>query len=101
MHLLFQSGIVILVTALGSIHGCAPKTNNNNISTEAREYLQEALALLHQKSVKKTTIDWEKFDQEVFRLAQNCKTIEDTYPAIDYAVHNLDDNHSSYVLNNS
>jgi len=68
----------------------------NSIPKEVSVYLTEALDLLEEKSVNKNEIDWEEFEIDVYKKAQNAKNIEDTYPAISYAVKKLNDSHSYF-----
>lgn len=71
--------------------------NTNNISPEAEKYLKEVLILLKNKSINKYQINWENLENEVYRVAKNSQTIKDTYPAINYAVALLKDNHSYFT----
>jgi C-terminal processing protease CtpA/Prc len=74
------------------------KTSNTiNISPEAEKYLKDALTLLKKNSVHRHKINWNNFEDEVFRVAQNSQTIKDTYPAINHAIAQLKDNHSYFV----
>lgn len=68
-----------------------------SISPEAEKYLKEVLALLQQHSVNRHDINWNDFTADVFRVAQNSQTVRDTYPAVAYAVAQLNDSHSYFV----
>ncbi len=70
--------------------------NQNSIPREVSDYITETLDLLEKKSVNKSKIDWSKFRIDIFEKAKNAKTIEDTYPAISYAIKKLNDNHSYF-----
>jgi len=63
---------------------------------EVSDYLTETLHLLKEKSVHKNEIDWNEFEIDVFKKAQNAKSIEDVYPVISYAITKLNDNHSYF-----
>ncbi|MBK7469085.1 MAG: hypothetical protein IPJ43_21165 [Saprospiraceae bacterium] len=56
------------------------------------------MSLLREKSVNRNKIDWDKFNAEVYRLASHSQTIENTYPAVRFAVKELKDNHSYLLL---
>jgi len=73
--------------------GCQSETS---IPKEVSDYITESLDLLEENSVNKNEIDWRKFKKDVFKKAQNAKKIEDTYPAISYAIKKLNDNHSYF-----
>jgi len=68
----------------------------DSIPKEVSDYLVETLDLLEANSVNKNKIDWKEFKIDVFKKVQNAKNIEDTYPAISYAIKKLDDNHSYF-----
>lgn len=68
----------------------------NSIPKEVSEYLTETIYLLEKNSVNKNKIDWKEFKIDLLKKVQNAKNIEDTYPAISYAVKKLDDNHSYF-----
>jgi carboxyl-terminal processing protease len=71
-------------------------TNVNSIPNDTRKYLQNAIDLIEKKSVNKNRINWAEFHDSVFEKAKNAKTIEDTYPAISFAISKLNDNHSYF-----
>ena len=85
---------VLLCTISLLVIGC--NSTHYNISPKAEKYLEEVLTLLKEKSINKHEINWHEFNNDVFHFAQNSQTIEDTYPAINYAVNNLKDNHSYF-----
>lgn len=68
----------------------------NSVPNEVSNYLTETLDLLQENSVNKNKIDWKEFKIDVFKKAENAKIIEDTYPAISYAISKLNDNHSYF-----
>jgi len=71
-------------------------TSARKLPDEPSKYLQEVLDLLEQRSVHKNGIDWQTFRHNVFEKANMAKTIEDTYPAVKYAVAELNDSHSYF-----
>ncbi len=67
------------------------------LSPAAKQYLDEALDVLAQHSVKRESVDWGALRSQAYALAGAAQEIEDTYPAIRYAVQALKDGHSSFV----
>jgi C-terminal processing protease CtpA/Prc len=59
-------------------------------------YLNEAIDIMEKNSVKKNSIDWIAFREDVLEKGRNAKSIKDTYPIIEYALQKLGDNHSSF-----
>lgn len=86
----------LLLILFLSLH-CCKAPNTYNISPKAERYLNEVILLLKKESVNRHNINWDNFTDEVFRVAQNSQTIKDTYPAIDYAISQLKDNHSYFA----
>ncbi len=86
---------IILYAFLIVLLGC---NNNarNHISPIAKEYIDEVISLLEQKSIKKNQIDWTAFTNKIYLHARNSKKIEDTYPCISFAISELKDNHSYF-----
>lgn len=82
-----------LVFFMCSCHHVAPKSA---LSDQSHAFLTEVVELLRTKSVHKHTINWKEFEKDVFLFAQNSQTIEDTYPAVAYAVRRLEDKHSYF-----
>jgi carboxyl-terminal processing protease len=70
--------------------------NQNSIPKEVSDYLSESINLLEQKSIRKNEINWEEFKSDIFKKAQNAKTINDAYPIIKYAISKLNDRHSYF-----
>lgn len=68
----------------------------NSVPNEVSNYLTETLDLLQENSVNKNKIDWKEFKIDIFKKAENAKTIEDTYSVISYAISKLNDNHSYF-----
>lgn len=92
----YQYSLVLFLVLLFSFI-CCKTPNPNNISPEVRKYLNEVLALLEKESVNKHNINWDIFGVKVFRVAQNSQTIKDAYPAVNYAIAQLKDNHSYFA----
>ena len=80
---------MILVMCLGC-------RSSDDTSIEAKLYLNEVIALLENNSINKSKIDWKAFRISVFEKAKRAQTIQDTYPAITYAISKLGDSHSYF-----
>ncbi len=83
LHILLISGLV----------SCGSK---NTIPQAATDYLSEVLALLEEKSVNRKKVNWTALRTAVFKKAEHANSIADTYPAITFAVAELNDNHSYF-----
>ena len=67
------------------------------ISYNTVNYLNDAVDILEENSINKYGIDWKLLRSEVLKLGENAKSIEETYPAIRYALSQLGDNHSFFM----
>jgi hypothetical protein len=79
---------MILLMCLGCSSG--------DTSIEAELYLDEVIELLENNSINKSKIDWNEFRISVFEKAGNAQSIQDTYPAVTYAISKLGDSHSYF-----
>ncbi|MFZ1380003.1 MAG: S41 family peptidase [Saprospiraceae bacterium] len=91
---------VLFVSIMILLLCCNSNKKSLNIAPKAEAYLIEVMSLLREKSVNRNKIDWDKFNAEVHRLASHSQTIENTYPAVRFAVKELKDNHSYFVAVN-
>lgn len=66
------------------------------ISSAARAYLQAALTILQTHSLHRTTIDWPALFTATWPLAYGAQEAADTYPAIEFALRQLNDGHSFF-----
>ena len=66
-------------------------------SSEARKYLQRALDVMQERSVRRDSINWKDLRAETMRWARGAETPSDTYPALRYAIERLGDDHSFLV----
>lgn len=74
------------------------KTFSDHIkSGDTKDYLNYAVDILKENSIYKHTIDWESLRNEVLEMGKNARKIEETYPAIRYALSQLGDNHSLFM----
>lgn len=66
------------------------------MTQEAMTYLTEVLDYIQANSVKREQINWQALRKEVLELAKEAQTSAETYPAIEFALKHLDDNHSFF-----
>jgi len=85
--------LFVYIFSFASLSSNCTERKSRNLPSK---YLEEVLDLLEAKSVNKNKIDWKAFRKDVSDSAQNSRTIEDTYPAVRYAVAKLGDNHSYF-----
>lgn len=60
-------------------------------------YLEYALDLMEQNSVRKDQVNWDNLRANAFKLAEGAVEISDTYPAISVALTALGDHHSFFL----
>ena len=66
------------------------------MSYQAASYLNRALDIMQKHSVNRKKIDWPALRKRAMKDAGNAKTPKDTYGAIEVALHNLNDHHSTF-----
>jgi len=66
------------------------------ISSTASTYLQAALTILQAHSLHRATIDWPALVAATWPLARGAQEPVDTYPAIEFALRQLNDGHSFF-----
>jgi carboxyl-terminal processing protease len=74
---------------------------SHGISPVARTYLEQALELMQQNALNKSSIDWKSLREETFARASSAAATVDTYPAIAFALTQLKENHSFLQLPDS
>lgn len=79
---------IILATLVVFFVGC----------TSPQTYLNKAVDVLEENSINRNSIDWVKFRNEVLEKGKEAESIEDTYPAIQYALGLLGDHHSFLMI---
>ncbi|MPT34437.1 MAG: hypothetical protein E2604_04970, partial [Flavobacterium sp.] len=84
--------ILVLIATLFS--GCREK--EQSISPEAKNYLNEVITLLENKSVNRKHIDWTKFRTDVLAHAGKATTVQEAHLSVMYALQLLKDRHSSF-----
>jgi len=67
------------------------------ISAEASAYLNEALDIMQNNSLHRDNIDWKRFRDAAFNIAEHAQTPADTHRAIRYALYQLGDHHSHFL----
>lgn len=72
--------------------------STGKISPAAKTYLEQALDLMQQNALHKKSIDWPSVREQTLSRATNAKTTWDTYPAIAYAITQLDEHHTWFQL---
>jgi C-terminal processing protease CtpA/Prc len=74
-----------------------PPTSTPQISTEAAEYLNDALDIMQNYSINRDQMDWPALRAEILASASAAKTPADTYPFIKIALTRLNDHHSIFL----
>lgn len=89
---------VILLIFLVLLAGCGPTSQApRQMSPAASAYLNEVLDLMQQRSIHRDTIDWPRFRDQTFVIAEGATTTADTYSAIRFMISRLGDNHSRFI----
>lgn len=94
--------VIVLFALLFAVIDALPIAENHlqhefNLSMEAYDYLEEAIAHMEAGSVNRKNIDWNALRLDVYQKASNGLTTRDTYEAIELAISLLKDNHSFFV----
>jgi hypothetical protein len=91
---------LILLAALAATCSSAQESPEG-ISPAARTYLEQALDLMQQHALNKSSIDWPHLRTETLARASHAKGTADTYPAIAFALTQLKEQHSFLQLPDS
>ncbi|MGH1517784.1 S41 family peptidase [Chryseobacterium sp. JK1] len=67
-----------------------------NAQDNPQKYVENAILLMKQHSVNKSTIDWAGLTSETMSVIKDKKTIRETYPAIINSLNFLKDHHSGF-----
>jgi carboxyl-terminal processing protease len=86
---------LLLLQAPGDGWAIAPGTATT--SRLACDYTNEILEIMQNNSVKRATVNWIDFREQVIQRAKGAQTISDLYPAISVALGLLGDHHSYYL----
>jgi hypothetical protein len=92
------SQVVLLVCSLLSPGNPANALTRQDMSPTARAYLQAALDIIQNKSLRKKQVDWDALRRETFARATGAEQTVDTYEAIRFALRAIGDNHSFLQL---
>jgi len=66
------------------------------LATDASAYLQAALAIIQENSFHRATLDWPTILAQTWQRAAGAQEPGDTYAAIEFALQQLNDNHSFF-----
>ncbi len=75
----------------------AERQTGAKLSDVARTNVEDTLDQMEQRYVDSDDIDWPTLRQQVMDAAAGSQTVEDTYPALTYAVSLLGDSHASFA----
>lgn len=94
--------ILVVLTFLFSHVAALTDTSNHpqqtcNLSKEAYDYLEAALAYMEKGSINRKQLDWDALKVEVYKKASHALTSQDTYEAIELAISLLQDHHSFFM----
>jgi carboxyl-terminal processing protease len=85
--------VLTLLAVVGALCYAAQEPPEG-ISPAARTYLEQALDLMQQNALNKSSIDWPHLRTETTARASHAKATADTYPAIAFALTQLKEHHS-------
>ncbi|HMO94364.1 MAG TPA: S41 family peptidase [Pirellulaceae bacterium] len=68
--------------------------------TDPKNYLNNALDIIESRALRRKSVDWSIVRSKSFSLSTSAKNPADTYPAIRYALAQLQDNHS-FLMNSN
>jgi len=94
LRLAFSLALLAFLAATGSSAQDTP----DGMFPAARTYLAQALDLMQQNALNKSSIDWPHLREETFARAKQAKSTADTYPAIAFALTQLKERHSFLQL---
>lgn len=66
------------------------------LSSNASNYLRQALTIIRENSLHRATIDWESVSAATWQRADGAQELADTYPAIEFALQAINDGHSFF-----
>jgi carboxyl-terminal processing protease len=68
-----------------------------DISKDARQYLDHAVKLMKEQALHRKEIDWEHLDRTVAQLSRGAQSVGDTYLVIRYAVTQMRETHTMFL----
>ena len=90
--------IILALMSIASSAGSGQTPSAKEISPAAKAYLEAALDLIQENSVRKKSVDWNLVRQRALKAAAGAEVPADTYDAIRLAIRELRDGHSSLEL---
>lgn len=90
--------IIFALASISSGYGSGQTPAPKEISPAAKAYLEAALDLIQENSVRKKSVDWNLVRQRALKAAAGAEVPADTYDAIRLALRELRDSHSSLEL---
>jgi carboxyl-terminal processing protease len=88
----------LLALVFTSAISLAAQEPTEGVSEAARSYLEQALDLVQQNALNKSSIDWPHVRAEALARAGHAKVPVDTYPALAFALTQLKEHHSFLQL---
>ena len=74
----------------------ADSAERRSPSPAVRKYLEEVVGILQANSINRAGIDWVAFKQKVLAKVSGAQTIEQAYPAVEFAIVALGDKHTQF-----
>ena len=68
-----------------------------NYKNLPRSYLNSAIDIMEENSIKTENIDWDNLRKTAQKKIEGKRTVEETYPIIEFALKELGDNHSFFM----
>jgi carboxyl-terminal processing protease len=65
-------------------------------SPTVRKYLEEVVSVMQANSINRAAINWVAFKKNLLAKASGAKTIEQAYPAVEFAIVTLGDKHTQF-----
>lgn len=90
--------IVLALASISSGYGSGQTPAPKEISPAAKAYLEAALDLIQENSVRKKSLDWNLVRQRALKAAAGAEVPADTYDVIRLVLRELRDTHSSLEL---
>lgn len=91
-------GIAFFLAPFSIVTLSAAQETPKPISSAARAYLEQALDLMQQNALHKRSVDWASVRLQTMDHASGAQTTTDTYPAIAFALTQLQERHSFLQL---
>jgi carboxyl-terminal processing protease len=89
---------LILFAVLAASTCSSAQESPEGISPAVRTYLEQALDVMQQNALNKSSIDWPNLRKETLARASHAKATADTYAAITFALTQLKEHHSFLQL---